>query len=407
MSKLWTMALRNLFRSRRRSLITASATAFALIAVLVYTALIRGYLDKLEASAVDMNLGAVQLHAPDYLDSPSIYKTIPKPDALLKALEAKGMKASARLYGMGLAAHEKSSAGVRLTGVDARREAATVTMPQHLLLGQWLAADKPQGVVLGRMLADTLGVKLGAELVLVSQAADGSTANDLFTVRGVLKTVSEDIDRSALYMNESAYREFMMLDGGTHEIVVARDKRYPDPALQKAALQTLSEGLEAKTWRELVPALSDMMNSAEAFMLPTMILFYIAVGILVLNAMLMAVYERIREYRVLKAIGMSGGKVFLLLQLETLCLTALSVAGGLALGVPLVVWLSHVGIDMRSFGEAIPVAGVAMDSLWKPTLEAEGVIQATVSLIVLSLAASLYPAFKAMRTSPADALRQG
>ena len=199
------MAWRNIGRNRRRTAVTVGAMTLGLFAMVVYMAMMEGMLNDMEETIVEIDLGDLQIHAPTYLDDPSLYTVVDDVDALLGGLDAAGFRASARLVGAGLAAAHDSAAGASLRGVNVEDDARVSVIPTRLAEGAWLDDGDPFGVVVGRRLARSLNLALGDELVVLSQATDGGIANDLYTVRGILGTVSDGVDRSAVFLTEGAF----------------------------------------------------------------------------------------------------------------------------------------------------------------------------------------------------------
>ena len=165
--RILVMAWRNLWRYRRRTLVTVAAMTLALLIMVLYTSLVEGYLRDLERNIVDIELGDIQVFAPDYRDNPSIYNRIDDPELLLAQLRKRGLRATARLLGGGLAAAGESSAGVILKGIDVAQDATVSQISEHVEQGNWLDATDQNGVVVGNRLAHTLGVAPGDELVLL------------------------------------------------------------------------------------------------------------------------------------------------------------------------------------------------------------------------------------------------
>ncbi len=214
------MAWRNVWRNKRRTLVTMGAMTLALFVEIHHTSLIKGYLANMESNILDLELGDIQIHADGYRDDPSIYAMIEDPGEIVEALDAKGYRASARLLGAGLGAAGDASSGVIFRGVDPVRDAKVTSVGTHVDRGEWLDPGDPHGVVIGRKLARTLTVTTGDEIVVLTQGADGSMANDVFTVRGILKGVGEGMDRAGIYMLDSAFRELFVLPEGAHQIIV-------------------------------------------------------------------------------------------------------------------------------------------------------------------------------------------
>jgi len=397
------MAWRNVWRSRRRSLVTVAAMSLALLVMILYAGLLEGYFRDMERSVLDLEVGDMQLFAADYRDNPSIYTRIENPDeAVLTPLKQAGYLASARLLAYGLAAAGDSSAGVSFRGVDVEDDARVSRIHEQVAEGRWLDPADTKGVVLGRRLAHTLAVAPGAELVVLSQGADGAMAYDLYTVRGILRSVGDMTDRTGVFMTADALRELLLVPEGVHQIIV---RRPPDVELDAAAdrVKSLVAQLEVKTWRQLLPTIASMMDATRGVMIAMLVIVYSAVGILILNAMLMAVFERIREFGVLKALGVGPFDVLRLILLETGIQTGIAIGVGLALGIPGILYLSHTGIDLAQFA-GISIMGIALDPVWRADISLR-VFATPIGVLVLIVgAAVVYPALKAALIRPVDAI---
>lgn len=400
---IFKVAWRNVWRNKRRSLVTIAAMTFALWVELLYSGLIVGFMEGMERDVLELEVGDMQIFAGDYLDNPSIYTAIDDPEAVLAKLDSLGYPASARLLGGGLAAAGEYSAGVAFRGLDGERDAGVSRIHEQLAEGAWLDPADPYGVVIGRRLARTLDVGTGDELVVLTQAADGSMANELYTVRGVLLGVAEGTDRTAVFMNAAAFRELMVFPQGAHQIIVRR----PDEVeleVAAAEVRSLVPELEVRTWRELMPIIATMLDSTQAMTFTIFFIVYIAVAILILNAMLMAVFERIREFGVLKALGMSPLQVVKLIFVESAIQTALAIAVGGTLAVPGMGYLARVGIDVGLLG-GTDMAGVAMRPIWYGVYNANTLSGPLLMLMVIVGLAVLYPALKAAWIRPVAAMR--
>ncbi len=397
------LAWRNVWRNTRRSLATMAAMGIGLFVIVLYSGLVTGYLNGLETGALDLGIGDGQVHADGYREKPSLYLSIAGGAELVEALEAEGFEAAPRLLGVGLGAGEDNSSGVRIVGIDVEADADIGEVQERVASGTWLSPDD-RGVVLGRRVAENLHLEVGGELVILSQGADGSMANDLYEVRGVLGPVNEGIDRGGVFMTEAAFRELMVFPEGFHEIIFRIPAGAELEAATSRAASKAAEGVEVASWRTLNPGLSSMLQSAEGAMAVMMGIIYIAVGIVVLNAMLMAVFERIREFGVLKAIGFGPAKVFRLIMLETAIQAMFAVGTAIVLSLPANYYLSTVGIDMRNFGN-MSVMGVAFDPIWKSIVSVDTYLRPTLSLLVIIGLSVLYPAARAALLRPLDAIR--
>ena len=400
---IFKMAWRNVLRNRRRSTVTIAAMAFALFVECLYSGLIPGYMNAMLEDITQLEVGDLQIHAEGYRNSPSLYTTIEDPAAVVAKVEALGYTAAPRLLGGGLGASGEYSAGVALRAVDVEKDKVVCGVSDKVADGQWLDASDPKGVVLGRFLARTLNAKPGSEVLLLSQATDGSMANELYTVRGVLGSVAEATDRVTIYMTEGAFRDLFVMPTGAHEIVI----RVPGStalADASAAIADAAPELEVKTWKELMPIIGQMLDSVQGMIFVLYFIIYIAVGILILNAMLMAVFERIREFGVLKAIGAGPGRVLGLILIESAMQTGIAIVLGIGAALPGMWWIGNKGIDFGSLG-GMNMMGVSMRKIWYGIYEPATVAGPLIMLVVIVSMAVLYPAVKAAWISPVQAMR--
>ncbi len=401
--KSFTMAWRNVWRNSRRTAAAVAATSLGLLAMIFYSGLITGYIGGMERNILDLEMGDVQVYHPTFRETRSIHDKIEDPDAILAELDAAGLPAAPRLLASGLAAAGDSSAGVSLRGVDVERDATVSEVNQHIDTGKWLDPAAPSDVVIGRKLAQMLGVGVGDELVVLSQGADGSSANDLYNVRGVLKGVGDAVDRGGVFMVDAAFRELMVVPTGAHQIIVRRGDATLDAASSKVV--GIATDLDAKTWRELNPTLASMLDSTKGAMIMMFVIVYMAIGIVILNSMLMTVFERIREFGVLKALGVGPFGVLKLIVLETMIQTSVAVAIGVVLSIPVNLYMVSTGFDMRSLMGDATVMGVAMDPIWRSEVDANTYITPVITLVFIVGLAVIYPALRAAFIRPIEAMR--
>lgn len=399
------MALRNVGRNRRRTAITTAATTLAVAMMIVYTALFDGVMNQMERSILVMDTGHVQIHKAGYREDPSLYATIDDPDPILAKLDAAGVHGTSRLFGFALAAAGTSSAGVQLRGFDLEREVHVTEIHTRVDRGQWLDASDPNGVVIGKRLAKSLGVDVGDDLIVLGQATDGSMANARYKVRGVLKPVNDAIDRASVLMGQATFRELMVMPTGAHEIAVIGTIGGDLDAIT-ATVRQAGGPWEVKNWRELNPVMAELLDNSRGAMTFMILLTYSAVIMVVFNAMLMSVFERVREFGILKAIGLSPFSVATMILIEALFQAILASIAAVAIGLPLAFWLERDGLDFSAFAGDIDFAGMTMEPIWYGTVTPNVVVQPLVWLFVLTVLAVAYPAGKAALIRPVEAFRQ-
>ena len=402
--KILSIASRNVFRNWRRTLVTTLAMGFSGFIMTLFAALMAGMLQTSERNAVAMNLGDIQIHAEGYRDDPDLYNRIDNTAGLVNKLQQAGFHATQRIYGFGLAAAGSTSAGVQMRGVNLKNEATVTQVHKHVMQGQWLADNDPMGVVIGRKLARTLGVRPGDEVIIIGQATDGSMANDLYTVRGILKSIGEEVDRAGFFMVESSLRELMVLPEGSHEIAVMRSDRSSDLESAAAQVAGLARGYEILNWRQLQPVIARILDLADAQTIIMILITYVAVAMVILNAMLMSVFERIREFGIMKAIGVTPWQLMALVYAETMVQVVIASIISLVSGWSAAHYFQKNGIDLSAIASSTSFGGVAIDPIWNAHVTTEALALPIVFLFIIAAAAVIYPAIKAAVIHPVKAI---
>jgi len=400
---VFRVAWRNLWRNWKRTAITFTAVSFSTAALVASYALMIGWTAVMEKSVTDLSVGEVQVHHREYRAERSLYDTITEPQAILEAAAAAGIPASARSFGYGLLSSGAKSAGAQFWGVHPEAERGVSDLAANLLEGAFLPDSPGRTVVLGRKLARTLGAGVGSELVVVVQAADGSLGNELYTVAGILKGVGEGLDRSLALIHRSDFEELFVFPGKVHQIAL-NSRGETDPDLAAAAILPAAGVNEVLTWRQLMPTLSQMFDSMIASVLIFGAVFLLAAGVGVLNTMLMATYERIPEFGLVKAIGASPWRILREISAEALVLGLIgSLAGGVA-GVLISLRFQHHPLDLAMFVDQLDFMGIAVSSKVPFALTPACVWGPVLAMWLISVLAALWPAVRAARMKPVEAL---
>jgi ABC-type lipoprotein release transport system permease subunit len=306
------------------------------------------------------------------------------------------------------AAHR--SAGVELMGVAPDLEPKITILNSQITEGEYLTAQVPKGVVLGDKLASTIGMRLGSEIVLLTQAADGSMGNDVYTVVGIFHTGLDAVDRGLVLMTVPALQDLLHLaPARIHEIGV-KLKDITAATVVAAGLQRQLDktvSVRARAWPELAPELASYVQFNHAVTFVLFFIFFLMAVIGVMNTMLMAVFERTRELGMLMALGMRPAQVILLIMAEAAGLAAASLLVGAALGVPVLWYLEVHGLDLGgATGGVVSLAGVLVGHLWFGRQDFLAYSQAAIGLAITALVSALYPAWRAAHFRPTEAIRK-
>ncbi len=409
MSAISRIGWRNLWRHRRRTLITASAMAFGLAFCMGMVAMVDAIYTDLFDLVVGDNLGHAQLHHPEYPKQRAMWETIEDAGGVVAELEAlpEVERATPRLFGYGLAGLADDSRGAQLIGVDPAREAAMTKLDTKLVQGRHLGDAAAHEAVIGIKLAEKLDAGLGDEVVVVTQAADGSTGNDLYTVVGIVETGQVAIDRAGIYLHLADVQELLVLPGQAHEIsLVAPDAEGIDAMLAAVAGLAEARGLLARSWGEINPQMAQMMELSDASSGIMMFFIFGVAALGILNTMLMSVFERTKELGVIRALGLRPFGLFRLVMWETGALTAVACGIGLPLGAALIAYLMLHGLDLSAVATESTVMGVKWNPVMGAELHLDKQLQLVVGLFVISFVAALWPAIRAARLRPVEAMRQ-
>ncbi len=412
----WRLAWRNLWRNRRRTFITASALAFGYLAAVTIIGIWRGMLSEMIASGTDLVTGQLQIHAPDYYPERSMYTTLGgregiDVDELVRLTrETPGIvAASPRVYGGGLVSSGSETVAGLFMGVDPDHEVEVTRLLESPAEGRAPRAGERE-ILIGRGMADRLGVEVGDEVVLVAPASDGSLGNDLYRVSGMFATGMVALDGSFGILPIGSLQELMaMPEEWIHEVAATVEDPFSAPAVgDSLAVALAARGLgypvQPRPWTVFQAQLAEYASLAGAVNFIIVGIIFIMAVFGVANTMLLGTFERRREFAVVRALGTQPGMVALTVVYEGLILGVVALAVGVLISVPVLYWLHNYPPDLsKAFGDI-----TMLGSVWRPVLRAEysvdGPVVSAVALLMTSILSALYPAYRAVKILPADAL---
>jgi putative ABC transport system permease protein len=394
------LAWRNLWRNSRRTLITLTAVSLGTAGIVGITSYRESAFGTMMRAITEQLVGHLQVHGRGYQESPEVGNVVPNPIAVEASLQhvLPGVHAERRVLGAGLGGSADASSGVLITGLE-----PGATLMLTVKEGRLLGPEPKKEAVIGVDLAEQLGITVGSELVLVGQAADGSTANDRFTVVGLADAGTAELNASAVFLHLKDAQDFFGLGEGVHELVLRLPTDEEDVsgplATARAALDLKT--LEAMSWNELLPELKGTMQQKRQSQGAVDFVLFFIVALGVLNAMTMSTFERTREFGVMLALGTRPSRIVRLVVTEALLQGVIGLAAGVA-GVSLV--LAAIGtLHLSSMGD---VAGVRVPSEIHLRLATQAVRSAAFTVLISMLGAGLIPAVRASRLQAADAVRE-
>jgi ABC-type lipoprotein release transport system permease subunit len=404
---LWTMAVRNLWRNRRRTLLTMSALMVSVALLILSLGIFSGMFAAMLASATQQYHGHMVISVPAYQDRRQLHDSFPYSRQLLDRLRERDeiLGAAPRLRGFGLVSRAGRTEAGELLGIDPGREQQVTSLNRMLTAGVFPSSGQGNWVILGRGLAAKLEARPGDELVFFTQAADGSIGNDLLQVTGIFATGDFTRDNSLALVSLDWLQQLLVLPGRIHEIALALRSPMSAAKLVPVISGQLPPELEVYDWGRLLPEMQEVIASYDVSRFILMLILYAAAGLGVLNTFYMSVLERVREFGVLLAIGLKPAAIRNLVLLESLLLGMLSLLAGSGVGVFMTLLLSGRGIDLSRWISSVTYAGGTIPPRLRTELVADNLLLPGLVLLLVCLLAGYLPARRASRLQPVAALR--
>jgi ABC-type lipoprotein release transport system permease subunit len=404
MTQLIVMAFRDLGRNRRRSIFSALAVGMGLSLLMLLASFIKGEMGGALDRSIQLQSGHIQVRAKSYDESKTSLKwedLIENPDSLVAQITALPpvQVATPRLFASGFITTGDASSGVRIMGIDPA-SSANAPFQKGIIDGQWLAADDREGVLLGKPLADKLGLKTGDLVTLSTNTSNGTVDQQQFTVRGVYTTNTNAFDSVTVFLPLAKAQTFAQSENHISTIfIMLKDQSQTDAVV--AVLQ--NPGLQILTWSTMNAIILQTESLSESYMS----LFYLIVlaitASVVVNTLIMAVFERTREIGILAALGMKGRRILAMFLTESSILAVGGILIGLALGLLIVSYFSTIGFYIGNFG----ISGFLIGNTIYAKLTLNDAVNLSIVSFVVTVLAGLIPAVIASRMEPIVALRGG
>ena len=402
---LFRLAWRNLWRNRRRTGIMLAAIVVGTWAMIFMTALMRGMVNEMVKDGIEALPGHVQVHHPAFRDDPSIANLLPIGDGELEQrFEAAGLgRGATRVRVPAVVTSEYDSRGVTLLGIDPEAEAGMTFVDEDEVEGRFLDGVNDSGIVIGARLADTLETGLGKRVVVMTQDPDNEIADRGFRIVGLFSASVAAVEEAYVFIGKGTAQELLGIgDAVSEAFFVGPDYRHVEDLRARVAA-ALDERVVVEAWYEVDSYLATMLGVMDGFALVWIIVIFLALSFGLVNTLVMAVFERVREIGLMLALGMRPRNILGQVVIESLLLLVIGLATGTLLS-----WLTVLplddGIDISAVGEGMEMWGVA--STLYPELAPGDVVLANVVVLVLGFLASLSPAWRAAHYEPVAAMRK-
>lgn len=402
---LFLIAWRNLWRHPARSLAIIASVALGVWAGAFIISLYYGMGNERVRIAIEQEVSHLQVHHPKFREDHDVAFNfdLDSMDAVLR--NTPGLKAfSLRTICHGMLANVTGSNGVQINGVEPEAENATRGLKSFVINGAYFEAGKKNQVLVGKKLADKMKLAPGGKIVLTFQDIEQNITSGAFRIAGIYETANAPLDELNVYVRRDDFNNLLNTPGRGTEAAVLLSSEAELPAALAALRQRLP-GLEVEDWRAVSPETALVMTSLDITSVIIIAIILLALAFGIINTMLMAVLERTREIGMLMAVGMTKTRLFGMVVLETLLLTLVGCPVGFTLAWAVNTWLSKTGIDVTAFAGNV-MKGFGYGAVIYPDLPGDKVWLILRIVFVTALVASVFPAWKALKLRPAEAIRR-
>ena len=402
MLQLIKMAFRDLGRNRRRTFFSALAVSVGLAILMLMASVVNGEMGSAIQGAILLETGHIQVRAASYDENKSSLKwedLVLNPDQIASQISAlpQVKAATPRLIASGFISAGNQSAGARIYGID---PASAANDPYRLgiISGSYLAADDNGGLLIGKPIADKLHLKAGDNIGLSVNTANGDVAEQTFIVRGIYSTNTYGFDSVTVFLPLAKAQAITQTQNHASTVfVLLKDTSYTDSVA--GALKV--SGLKVLTWKDLNPLILGWETQANSYIDILYLIILAICASVIINTLIMSVYERTREIGILSAIGMRGGRIMSLFLAESALLAVGGVLMGVVLGV-LAAYLFNIhGFYIGNMG----LTGFMVSDTIFARLTLNDTISLSIVTFIVTILAGLYPAVMASRLQPVEALR--
>ena len=405
MRQLWKIAYRDLTRNRRRSLLTLVAVALGVAMLVTMTGLYAGAIGDSIENNIRLQTGHLRVRDDSYDEdkvSLAWEDLLDNSEELATQVQAiEGVKAASPvLWASGIIGTREESVGVRVFGIDPLSDVHK-RVRDGLVAGQFIQPDDRSGVLLGRRLAESMGVTVGDQVSLLVNTSNQEADQATFTIRGLYNTGVPNYDDTTVFLPLSKAQAFTRTEGRASAITALLDDREQADAIAGALS---APGLTLLTWRDMNQVLLQAVEMSMGITYLMYLIVLAVVAVVIANTLLMSVFERVREMGILAALGMKGRQIMVMFMLEAGTLGLVGVALGVLLGSLGVLYLATVGLHLGEMA-TVAAAEIAYGEVIYGDFAPGATLALSAGAMVIILLASLYPAWFAARLEPIDALR--
>lgn len=408
---IFSIAWKNVWRNKLRSSIVITSIVIGLLGGIFYLAFAKGMVQQQVNSAIHTEISNIQIHHPQFLINDEINFVIDNPNEKVKAIrELEGVaEVTSRITSAAMVSSAITGTGIFIKGIIVEEEKRVTNINSLLIDGTYFDTKLRNPIIIGEKLATKLKVKVRSKVVVTIQNITGEISYSAFRVAGIYKTSNSNYDQMNVFVLKKDLANIIGFDiTKVTEIAILLNHNDLTASTSKKIVSLLKDDISQKklvvrTWDEISPVLKMMNEMTIQYSMIFVIIILVALSFGIINTMLMAIMERVREIGMLMAIGMNKAQVFLMIMLETIFLSITGGIIGLALSWVLVTIMGITGIDLSAIAEGLNSMGYS--SFVYPELDSYYYILIGLLVIITAIFASIMPARKALKFNPAEAVR--
>lgn len=397
------IAWKNVWRSRGRSMVVMGAIVVGIWALLFGTGFMNGFMVSYMADIINHDVSNIQVHHPDFKTDYDIKYFIP--DGEKKAQEVRGWPgvrgATTRTIVNGMIASTRKASGTQIRGIDVLNEAIVTQLDSLISEGKYFEGIKRNPIVIGEKLAEELKVKVRSKVVITFNDGNGDITAAAFRIVGIAKSSSLKINGQYAFVRKADLNKILANGNQVHEMAIVTEAQVDEEALVAKYNEQYAGDL-AESWRIIAPELAFMQEMYSQMLYILLVIIMLALVFGIVNTMLMAVLERMRELGMLMAIGMNKLRVFLMVMVETIYLSIIGAPLGMLVGWLTIWYFQEVGVDLTNYSEGLESFGYS--SILYPYLEPDAYFVVAIGVVVTAFIGAIYPAWKAVKLNPVEAL---
>ncbi len=405
---MWYMikiSWKNVWRNPVRSGVVVTAIFLGIWAGVFISAFSNGMVIQRMNDQLNTYTGHIQIHNPAFINDKKIGDLIPDPDSVMDVVKkTTGVTGVVHhTIAIGLASSSTNSYGVMINGVNSKQESSVLNLPHKVVEGKFLEGISRYPVVIGKVLANRLNVHLHSKIVLTFQDTTGNITASAFRIAGIYETTNRTYDESNVFVRASDLNALIGTTGLVNEIVIKVD----DPANAQHITDELAPkfpNLKVQSWQQVAPEIQFLNDSMNLSIYIFMGILILALALGIINTMLMAIMERTRELGMLMAVGMSKNRLFSMIVGETFFLSFVGAPIGIFLSWITISLTGHFGINLGFLSKGLTQFGYGY--MIYPSLHPSYYLTITLMMMIAALLASIYPAWKALRLKPIQAIRK-